>query len=277
MIGTINRNLVIVSTIVSFFHIRPMSVISLSLRLVFIAIFIVNIQSAYSQNKKDPPKDKKNLLDKVSELPDILISQKEVSDTNAHRFVQDILSIEVPPVWKEKGTMLLNDLKLNKTDKEPLNGTLPLPEKKIVNSLILTLNTIKKTPAERKAMAIAQVKAHIATCDKAWGTSRSISETEELLNTMIIGPETFTTRQGRSGDLYLIHDIQPQQSSLILLLLVQGPQPNSVHFAQIQFQRFIYETTPPDEVMEWRTFIYPDEQQTYIDFGKKMFQTLLIR
>ena len=256
-----------------------MSILSLSLRFILAGFLVFNVLSSYSQNKKEPPKDKKNLLDKVSELPDILISQKEVTDTNAHRFVQDVLSVEVPPLWKEKGTMLLNDLKLNKTDKEPLNATLPLPEKKIINSVTLTLNTIKKTPTERKAMAVEQVKAHLAACDKAWGTSRSGSEVDELLNTMVTGPESFTTRQGRSGDLYLIHDIQPQQSSLILLLLVQGPQPNIVHFAQIQFQRFIYiyETTPPDEVMEWRAFVYPDEQETYVDFGKKILQTLVIR
>ncbi|MBL0308426.1 MAG: hypothetical protein IPP77_01655 [Bacteroidetes bacterium] len=239
-------------------------------------LFVFSSISAFSQAKKEPVKEKKSLLDKVSELPDVLISQKEKVDTNASRFIQDILSIEVPPIWKEKGVMLFNDLKLNKTDKEPLNTSLPLPAKKIIQGVTITLNSIKKSPADKKAMTVASIKSHLVAFYKDAGTKVDQKELDEQVNSMISAPQSFTTSQGKTGDLYFINDIQTQQSSYIILLIVPDAVPNFCHFVQFQYYRFIYETTIPEDVMEWKTFVYPDEQEVYVNFTKDILKTLVI-
>ena len=214
----------------------------------------------------------------IKNLPEDLIKQPEaVADTNANKIINDNLSIEVPLLWKENGTLSIIDYKLLKCDVEPLKSTFPLPDKKLVQGLTINLNTIKKTPADKKQMVLADIQKHIAAFNKEAGRAATKEELAAQTTAMIVSKETFTTAQGKTGDLYFIHDIQTLQSGFTALLLIPGASPNTVTFVYFNYFHYVYETTYPEDMLEWRTFIYPEDQQTYIDFTKKILKTLVIK
>ena len=236
---------------------------------------------AQTQAEKDSikkEKQKKSLIDKANQLGnDLIAGHEKAPDTLVGKFVLDKLTISVPPVWREQGTMLFNDLKLTKTDKLPFVTSLPMPEKKLTQGVTMTMNSIKKSEEDKKQMVITLLKQHLTDYYKQAAQPKSPKEIADVANTMITGPEKFTTNQGKTGDVYLIHEIQAQQASFIVLFVVPGDVPNSIHFVQVLYYKYIYETTFPDDIMDWRTFLYPDDQQTYVDFTKGMFKTLIIR
>lgn len=233
---------------------------------------------AFGQNDKDKDKkDKKSVKEVINEIPDMLIAQPDAGpDTNANKLLSDNLSMEIPPVWKTKGTLTITDFKLPKTDQDPLKETFPMPEKQIVQSVAINLSTVKKSPADKKQLVLNSVKQHLTSWYKDAGLALSANDATSKLNTMVSAPDTFTTAGGLQGELYYINDISSQQSSYQVVLLVPGTNPGTTHFAQIQFIRYNYETTYPEDILEWKTFVYPDEEKLFTDFAKKMLRTLKV-
>ena len=249
-----------------------------------IAALVVLGSLANAQTGKDKDKDntKPTKMEKIKEtiqnLPEDLIKQPDaVADTNANKLVSDNLSMEINPIWKEKGTLSIIDYRLLKCDVDPLKATFPLPDKKLVQGLTINMNTTKKSAADKKAMVLADVQKHLAAFYKEAGKSVTKEELATQTNAMVVGSEPFTTNQGRSGDLYFIHDIQTQQAGFTVLLLLPGTAPAGLTFVYVNYFHYVYETTYPEDVLEWRTFIYPEDQLTYIDFTKKMLKTLVIK
>lgn len=231
---------------------------------------------AFAQNEKDK-KEKKTAKEVINEIPEMLIAQPDAGpDTNANKLISDNLSMEIPPIWKTKGTLTITDFKLPKTDQDPLKETFPMPEKQIVQSVAINLSTVKKAPADKKQLVINNVKQHLTSWYKDAGLALSAADATTKVNSMVSLPDTFTTAGGLSGELYYINDINSQQSSYQVVLLIPGSNPGTTHFAQIQFIRYNYETTYPEDILEWKTFVYPDEEKLFTDFAKKMLRTLKV-
>lgn len=240
--------------------------------LLFLFVLLVCFVSA--QNK-EPKKTAKQVLE---ELPEMLIAQPDKGpDTLADKLINFNLQLTIPPVWKEKGALIFSDFKLPKADHEPIYQTLPFPDKKLAQGIVITMNTIKKSTTEKKDMVLKDVKAHLAALYKENGATISAKELDEKVASLVSAPENFTTSEGRTGELYCINDIQPQQSNFVLLLLIPGADGKSSHFVDFRYYRFNYESNIPDDITEWRMFLYPDEQQAYVDFTKKILKTLVIR
>ncbi len=239
-------------------------------------ILVVSLSFVNAQTNKQTKGEK--IKEAIKNLPEDLIRQPEAAvDTNANKIVNDNLSIEVPPLWKEKGTLTIIDYKLLKCDADPLNATFPLADKKLVQGLTINLNTIKKSPADKKQIVLADIQKHIAAFYKEAGKTATKEELAAQTNAMIVSNEPFTTNQGKTGELYFMHDIQTLQAGFTALLLIPGTAPNSVTFVYFNYYHYVYETTYPEDILEWRTFLYPEDQQTYIDFTKKILKTLVIK
>jgi len=235
-------------------------------------VVFANAQTPEKQTKGEKFKEA------IKNLPEELIKQPEAAeDTNANKLINDNLYFEVHPLWKEKGTLSIIEYKMLKCDVEPLNATFPLPDKKLAQGLTINLNTIKKTAAEKKQLVLAEVQKHLIAYYKEAGKTVTKEELATQTNAMIAGSEAFTTNEGRAGEIYFIHDVQPLQSGLTVLLLLPGADSKSVTFVQVSYFRYLYETTLPEDVMELRMFTYPDDQEAYIDFSKKMLKTLVIK
>lgn len=228
-----------------------------------------------AQKDSKPTKGEK-ILETIKNLPDELLKQPETApDTNANKLISDNLSFEVPLLWREKGTMSIIEYKLQKCDVDPLKETFPLPDKKLVQMVTMNMGTIKKTPDEKKQMILAEIQKHLIAYYKEAGQTISKQEIIDQANTMVISNEPFTTNQGKTGELFFIHDIQTQQAGFSTLLLLPDGSSKTT-FVQLTYWHYVYETTFPEDILEWRTFVYPDDQQIYIDFTKKMLKTLVI-
>src|SRR5207249_3766934 len=116
-----------------------------------------------AQNNKQTKQEKiEKIKETIKSLPEDLIKAPEVAaDSLADRLVNDNLSIPVNPLWKEKGTLTIIDFKMMKCDVEPLKSTFPLADKKLVQSLTINLNTVKKTPTDKKQAVLADVQKHL--------------------------------------------------------------------------------------------------------------------
>ncbi|MCW5909200.1 MAG: hypothetical protein KIS94_15145 [Chitinophagales bacterium] len=237
-------------------------------------LFLLLIGFASAQNK-EPKKTAKQVLE---ELPEMLIAQPDKgTDTLADKLINFNLQLTIPPVWKEKGALIFSDFKLPKADHDPIYQSLPFPDKKLAQGIVITMNTIKKTTAEKKDLVLKDVRAHLTALYKESGEAISAKELDEKVASLVSAPESFTTAEGRKGELYYINDIQSQQSNFVMLLLIPGADGKSSHFVDFRYYRFNYESNIPDDMTEWRMFIYPDEQQAYVDFTKKILSTLIIR
>jgi hypothetical protein len=245
-------------------------------------IFLLSVFVAFGQDKgatgATGPTGKTSVIDKVTKFSNDIVDQgQKGADTTGDKFIQDNLTLTIPTVWKDKAFILMSDLKINKADEDPFVKTLPLPQKKLVKGMVLTLNTIHKSPQDKKQQVLTQIKTHLADYYKQAGKPASSKELDDQVNSFVTGPEKLTTNQGKDGELYLFHDIQAQQSNYIILFMIPGAKPGTVQFVQFQFYKYIYETTFPDDIMEWRTFVYPDDQKAYVDFAKKIIKSLVIR
>lgn len=245
-------------------------------RALFSILFLSVIAQANAQKENKPSKGEK-ILETIKSLPEELLKQPEAApDTNANKLISDNLSFEVPLLWREKGTMSIIEYKLQKCDVDPLKETFPLPENKLVQMLTMNMSTIKKTPAEKKQMVLAEIQKHLTVLYKDAGESITKQEIAAKANAMVISSEPFTTNQGKTGEIFFIHDIQTQQAGFCTLLLIPTEGGTKTTFVQLTYWHYVYETTFPEDILEWRTFVYPDDQQTYIDFTKKMLKTLVI-
>ena len=249
------------------------------LSLLITGVVVVQAQTDKSSDKSTTKQTKgEKIKEAIKNLPEDLIKQPDaVADTNANKLINDNLSFVVHPLWKEQGTTSIIEYKLQKCDVAPLSATFPLPDKKLVQEVKMNMNTIKKSAADKKQMVLADIQKHLAAFYKEAGKTVSKDELTAQANGMIISSEPFTTAQGRTGDIYFMHDIQTQQTNFITLLLLPGTNPGTVTFVQLNYLHYVYETSYPDDIMEWRLFVYPDDQQTYIDFTKKMLKTLVIK
>jgi hypothetical protein len=231
-----------------------------------------------SAQNKEKQKDKKSVKEVINKIPDMLIAQPNAGiDTNANKLINDNMYIIINPLWREKGTQTIIEFKVSKTDVEPLKSTFPLPDKKLAQGLIINMGTIKKAALERKQGVLNQIKNHLAAYYKEAQVAITPQELAEKANAMIIASESLTTNQGRQGEVTFINDIQTNQSNLLALLLIPGTSPATTHFVQITYVHYTYETTYPEDPLELKMFVYPDEQQAYIDFTKEILKSLKIQ
>jgi hypothetical protein len=240
-------------------------------------LMLTAILFSNAQNK-EKAKEKKSVKDVVNAIPDMLIAQPDAGvDTNANKLVNDNMSIVIPPVWREKGTQSIIEFKVLKTDKDPLVKTFPLPDKKLAQGLSIGMGTMKKPATEKKQAMLNQLKAHITAYYKETQTPIGPEELGQKADAMMISTEPFTTNQGKTGELMFLNDIQTNQSNLVALLLIPGAAPGTTNYLQFNYLHFTYETTYPEDIMELKMFVYPDEQQAFMDFTKGIFKTLVIR
>jgi len=241
----------------------------------FISVFATSFLHA---QKKEETKPKKTVSEVLKELPDMLIAQPEAApDTNANKLMEDNLSIVINPLWKEKGLQSIIEYKLQKTDFDPLVSTFPLSSKKLVQGLTINMNTIKKTFEEKKQMILADVKKHMLAYYKEAGMTADPKEITEKVNASVFATEQFKTAQGKDGVIYYINDIEKLQSNFTTLMVVNGNIPNTTSFVQINYFHYNYETTFPEDLLEWRMFPYEEDRQEYVDFTKKILKTFVIK
>lgn len=244
--------------------------------LLFIALVLCSSSFLQAQ-KKEESKPKKTAGEILKEIPDMLIAQPEAPvDTNANKLINDNLFLTLHPLWKEKGLQTIIDYKLLKTEAEPLVSTLPLSDKKLVNGLSINMSTVKKSAEDKKQQVLGEVKKHLIAYYKE--AEKSIDQTalNDLVNSMVLSSEPFTTDQGKQGILYYINDVETKKSNFTVLLTVPGNTPASTSFVQINYFHYNYDTTYPDDVLEWRLFSYEEDRQVYLDFTKKMLKTFRI-
>jgi len=226
---------------------------------------LLTVTAANAQNDKQTKGEK--IKEAIKNLPDDLLKQPEAEvDTNANKITNDNLYIEVPPLWKEKGTLSIIDFRLQKCDAEPLVSTFPLGDKKLVQGLTINLNTVKKTAADKKAQVVADIQKHLTAFYKEAGKTVTKEKLNTQTNAMLVSNEAFTTAQGKT-----------QQAGFVALLLVPGAAANTVTFVYINYFHYVYETSFPEDVLEWRTFVYAEDQQTYEDFTRKIMKSLVIK
>lgn len=241
-------------------------------RLMILLAFVISVATAQENTEK------KTLKEKVEDLGNKIIAQPDAgADTTVDKIMTDNLYITVDPLWRQKGSMIFNDYKLNKTNEEPLVNTLPLPDKKLIVNMNINLINQKKPTSDRRNAILAQIKTHLTAYYKEAGQSISAKDLDEKVKSMLVSTEEFTTNQGKKGELLILNDIQSQRSDYIILLLIPGDVANTSTYVQFTYTRYAYEDEFPEDIMEWRTFIYPDEEQEYINFTKKILKTLVIK
>ena len=244
----------------------------------FLLIALLLSSSIFVQaQKKEDPKPKKTAGEILNEIPDMLLAQPEAPvDTNANKLINDNLFLTLHPLWKEKGLQTIIDYKLLKTETEPLASTMPLADKKLVNGLSINMNTAKRSPEDKKQQVLAEVKKHLMAYYKEAEKTIDQKELTDLVNSMVISSEPFTTDQGKQGTLFYINDVESKKSNFTVLFTVPGNVAYTTSFVQINYFHYNYDTTYPDDVLEWRLFAYEEDRQAYIDFTKKMLKTFRI-
>jgi hypothetical protein len=245
--------------------------------ILFCITLLLFCSTVLQAQKKDEPKPKKTAGEILKELPDMLIAQPETApDTNANKLMNDNLSMVLHPLWKEKGLQTIIEYKLLKTEVEPLASTLPFPSKKLVNGLSINMNTVKKTPEEKKQQVLGQVKTHLAAVYKEAEKTIDQKSLAEKVNSMVVSSEPLTTDQGKQGTIYYINDVETRQSNFTVLFTMPGNTPNATAFVQINYFHYNYETTFNEDPLEWRVFVFEEDQQEFINFTKKMLKTFRI-
>ncbi len=241
------------------------------------AALLLGILTIYAQDSTQTRKPKKSLSEKIEALPDMLIySPTNPSDSVLSLLKNDNLVLTINPQWTEKGTQTNNDIKIPKINEEPLKETFPLPDKDIANGLTITLATYKKPVDDRKNAVLNMAKAHLAAYYKEAGKAISADELAANAQSFVTGPEPFTTKDGKQGELYFINDIAPQQTSFLAVLLMPGVKPNTTSLVQFNYFKYTYESVVPDDYTELRFFVYPDDQKTYENFTKGYLKSLKI-
>lgn len=240
--------------------------------LLLIILFTVLLAKAQNDSSKLG-----KLYNKLEKLPDMFVPvYNGPTDSVLSILKNDNLVLIINPQWSEKGTQMNNDIKIPKINEDPLIGTFPLPERNTGNMLDITMTTVKKAPEDKKQSVFAQAKAHLAAYYKEAGKQVSGDELAANAKYFISGPESFTTAEGKSGEIYTVSDIAPQQTSFLVMLLIPGAKPGTTVFVSFNYVRYTYESVVPDDYTELRYFVYPDDQKAYVDFTKTFFKTLQI-
>ena len=224
-------------------------------------------------------KPKTSLSEKIEKLPDMFIPQyNSPTDSALSILKNENLVLIINPQWSEKGTQMNNDIKIPKVSEDPLKGTFPLPDKELgINGLNITMTTVKKTVDDKKQAVFNLAKTHLAAYYKEAGKAAGADELAASAKYFISGPEAFTTADGKTGEIYTVNDIAPQQTSFLVVLLIPGAKPGTTVFIQFNYYKYTYESIVPDDYTELRFFVYPDDQKTYIDFTKTFLKTLKIQ
>jgi len=255
------------------FKTAVMKIVFLVISLLLSGTALVNAQDS-TQTKKP----KKSLGDKIEALPDMFIPVYNTpSDSALSILKNENLTLIINPEWNEKGSQTNNDLKIPKLNEEPLKATFPMPEKEIANSLTITMTTIKKSAEDKKNQVFNQAKTHLAAYYKEAGKAISADELSANAKYFTSGPETFTTAEGKEGQIYYANDIAPQQTTYVVLFLTPGAKPGTTVFVQFSYIKYTYESIVPDDYTELRLFVYPEDQKTYQDFTKRFIKTLKIQ
>jgi hypothetical protein len=240
-----------------------------------ILISATTVVNAQKDTTKAP---KKSLSEKIEALPDVLIPfGTNPTDSAMSILKNENLTLIVNPTWNEKGTQTNNDLKVLKCTEDPVVGTFPLPEKTLLNNLIITMTTKKMSPEDKKNAILGAAKTHLAAYYKEAGKAITADELATNAKSFTSDPETFKTTEGKEGQLYFLNDIAPQQTSYIGLFVTPGAKPGTTVFVQFTFTRFTYESIVPDDYTELKFFVYPDDQKLYEAFIKKYLKTLKIQ
>lgn len=239
----------------------------------FIGLLLFSIVSSAQSDSSKFGK----FYNKLDKLPDMFVPvYNSPTDSALSILKNDNLVLIINPQWSEKGTQIGNDIKIPKINEDPLIGTFPVPERNTANGLDITMATYKKSPEDKKNQVFAQAKAHLAAYYKEAGKSVSADELAANAKSFISGPETFTTAEGKTGEIYTVNDIAPQQSSFLVFLVIPGTKPGTTAFVQFNYLRYTYESVVPDDYTELKFFTYPDDQKAYVDFTKTFFKTLQI-
>lgn len=229
-----------------------------------------------SQTDSTGKKKKAKFGETMQQLPDMLVAKADKGPDSSMYFLKnDNLSMQVNPMWQDKGTQIANDLRIQKINEDPLDETFPLSSKKLCNGLNITMQTIKKPVDDKKQQLVAQVKAHLLALCKAANKNMSADQVNEHVKDAIKGPEKFTTKDGKEGDLYLVDDFQPQQSGFLIAWLCPGAKPGTTVFIQFNYYKFEYDEVP-DDLSDLKVFQYADDLTTYLDFTKGILKTLKI-
>jgi len=239
------------------------------MKFVITVIALLIFTEAFSQEKS-----KKTVKETLSELPDMLIAQPDAAvDTNANKLLNDKMYIIIPPVWREVGTLSIFDFKLPKTDQDPIKATLPLPDKAIVKSMSINIGSWKKTAEEKRQQILATQKSHLLALLKQGGRTLSSTELTEQLNNMQLPSEELTLNSGKKATLHFFQDFEAKQTSFIVLMLLPDAEKGVTYFTQFNYIKYNYETELPEDLMDLKVFVYPDEQQIFIDFTKERLKT----
>ena len=239
----------------------------------FLSILLsVSLASAQSDSSKFG-----KFYNKLDKLPDMFIpSYNTPTDSALSILKNDNLVLIIHPQWSEKGTQMNNDIKIPKINEDPLLETFPLPERNTGNTLTITMATYKKSADEKKNGVLNLAKTHLAAYYKEAGKAISADELTANAKYFTSGPVAFTTAEGKTGEVYTVNDIAPQQTSFIVFLIIPGTKPGTTVFVQFAYTRYTYESVVPDDYTELRYFVYPDDQKIYTDFTKTFFKTLQI-
>jgi len=241
------------------------------------ALFLIIILSFSLAHAQSDSSKFGKFYNKLDKLPDMFIpTYNSPTDSALSILKNDNLVLIINPQWSEKGTQMNNDIKIPKVNEDPLNATFPLPERNSANTLTITMATYKKTPEDKKNAVLNLAKTHLAAYYKEAGKAISADELTANAKYFTSGPEAFTTAEGKTGEVYTVNDIAPQQTSFIVFLLIPGTKPGTTVFVQFTYTKYTYESIVPDDYTELRFFVYPDDQKTYTDFTKTFLKTLQI-
>ena len=233
--------------------------------------------SLSAQDSTQTKKPKKSFGEKIEAIPDMLISTPtNPTDSALSILKNENLVLIINPQWTEKGTQMNNDIKIPKINEDPLLATFPIPDRNSANGLNITMTTVKKTPEDKKNAMFALAKTHLAAYYKEAGKAISAEELAANAKSFISGPEAFTTAEGKTGELYYINDIAPQQTGFWVVLLIPGNKPGTTVFVQFNYYKYTYESIVPEDYTELRFFVYPDDQKAYEKFTKQYLKTLKI-
>jgi hypothetical protein len=78
---------------------------------------------------------------------------------------------------------------------------------------------------------------------------------------------------GKKATLHYFQDFEAKQTSFIVLMLLPDAEKGLTYSTQFNYIKYNYETELPEDLMDLKVFVYPDEQQLFIDFTKERLKT----
>jgi hypothetical protein len=137
----------------------------------------------------------------------------------------------------------------------------------------INIGSWKKTAEEKRQQVLATQKSHLLALLKQNGRSMSVTELTEQLNNMQLPSEELTLNSGKKATLHYFQDFEAKQTSFIVLMLLPDAEKGLTYSTQFNYIKYNYETELPEDLMDLKVFVYPDEQQLFIDFTKERLKT----